>query len=175
MKQIFIINGLAGAGKDTFVEFVMKYCNAINYSSIDTLKEISMNFFDYKEDRKSDKDRKFLSDFKALVDDYCDFSFKEALEVVNHFLNEDEKDEILFIHVREPQKIDRMKKMFKAKTILVTTNRDIHKVTNNDSDANVENYKYDIVIENNGTKEELEKYTKGFVKALYKSNFNHIL
>ncbi len=40
-KQIIIINGTGGSGKDTFVEFCSKYGSIMNFSSIDKVKEIA--------------------------------------------------------------------------------------------------------------------------------------
>ena len=37
-KQIVIINGSAGVGKDTFVNLVSKYVPTMKYSSIDRIK-----------------------------------------------------------------------------------------------------------------------------------------
>ena len=39
MKQIIIINGSGGVGKDTFVEFCKKYARVLNISSVDKVKE----------------------------------------------------------------------------------------------------------------------------------------
>lgn len=40
-KQIVIINGTGGSGKDTFVEFCTKYGKIMNFSSVDKVKEIA--------------------------------------------------------------------------------------------------------------------------------------
>ncbi len=40
-KQIVVINGTSGSGKDTFVEFCQKYGKVKNFSSIDRVKEIA--------------------------------------------------------------------------------------------------------------------------------------
>ena len=62
MKNIIIINGTGGSGKDTFVEFVSKYSKVFNFSSVDKVKEVARVIG--WSGTKSEKDRKFLSDLK---------------------------------------------------------------------------------------------------------------
>ena len=48
--------------------------------------------------------------------------------------------------------------MLNDKTILITGIRDdMHKVDNNDADKNVENYKYDYIIDNSGSLDDFKK------------------
>jgi hypothetical protein len=60
----------------------------------------------------------------------------------------------MFIHIREPQEIDRVKNDFNCKTILVK-NVHVEDIKSNDADANVYNYQYDYTIENNDDLESL--------------------
>lgn len=171
-KQIFIINGSGGVGKDTFVELVSvelndilkKFHTVINFSSIDKVKEIAREIG--WSGRKSEKDRKFLSDLKVLTSEYCDMPFKSMKNKVNDFLK-DEESRFLFLHIREPEEITRIVKEFGAKTILIKRNVVKH-ITSNMADENVFNYDYDFVIENNGTIEELHEKAKKFVQEVIK-------
>ena len=114
-KQIIIIDGTGGSGKDTFVEFCSKYGSIMNFSSIDKVKEIATLIgWDGK---KTEKDRRFLSDLKKLTTDYNDFSFNSIKEAVSKFEISD--SDILFIHIREPEEIERAANTFSAKTLLV--------------------------------------------------------
>lgn len=156
-KNIIIINGTGGSGKDTFVDFCSKYCKVFNFSSIDKIKEVAtlMGW----DGGKTEKDRKFLADLKALSTDYNDMPFNSIKEAVDEFRNSDK--EFMFIHIREPYEIERAKEEFGAKTLLIKRiGLDI--IKSNISDANVENYDYDFVIEN-GTLEDFEKKAKDFV------------
>ena len=159
-KKIIIINGTGGSGKDTFVEFVSKYCKVFNFSSVDKVKEIArMVGWD---GGKTEKDRKFLSDLKKLTTEYNDMAFKSIKSSVQEFESSD--NEIMFIHIREPEEIARAVKAFNAKALLVRrTGLDI--ITSNYSDASVENYNYDYVVENT-TLEELDISAKDFVQIL---------
>ena len=162
-KQIVIINGSAGVGKDTFVNLVSKYVPTMNYSSIDRIKEIA------KEcgwnGKKTEKDRKFLSDLKILCSKYNDLPMLSMRKNVQKFY--DSKKELLFLHIREPIEISNAVILFNAKTLLIKRNSVKHIITN-EADAGVFNYNYNYVIENNGTKEELDNKAKEFVETLSK-------
>lgn len=166
-KQVFIINGSGGVGKDTFVQLVSEELNSIlkrlhtviNFSSVDKVKEIAKEIG--WNGQKSEKDRKFLSDLKILTSEYNDMPFLSMKEKVNEF-NIDEKSKILFLHIREPEEIERAKREFDAKTVLIVRDSIKH-ITSNNADKNVFNYKYDVVINNNGTIEELRQKAKDFI------------
>lgn len=169
-KHIFIINGSGGVGKDTFVELVStelndilkKFHTVVNFSSVDKVKDIAREIgWDGK---KSEKDRKFLSDLKILTSQYCDMPFKSMKNKVTEFIK-DEESRFLFLHIREPEEITRAVKEFGAKTVLVVRNTVKH-IVSNMADENVFNYNYDFVIENNGTKEELNNKAKNFVQEV---------
>jgi len=52
-KQIVVINGTGGSGKDTFVEFCSKYGKVMNFSSVDKVKEVARVIgWDGKKNRK---------------------------------------------------------------------------------------------------------------------------
>ncbi len=158
-KVIVIINGYGGSGKDTFISFANKYAKVINYSSIDKVKEIA-RLIGWNGD-KTNESRKFLSDLKTLTTEFCDMSFKDTIEHVENFMNSDA--EVMFIHVREPENIKRCVKKFNAITLLIK--KDGVKIISNSSDASVENYNYDYII-NNTTLDNLENEAKNFVQKI---------
>ena len=162
MKNIVIINGYGGSGKDTFVEFVSKYNKVYNFSSVDKVKEIA-KLIGWN-GKKDEKDRKFLSDLKKLTTEYNDMSFNSIKDAVNDFKTSD--DEIMFIHIREPEEIQRAALEFNAKTLFIKRDS-IDKITSNYSDASVENYNYDYVI-NNTTLEDLDTQAKNFYELINK-------
>lgn len=169
-KQIFIINGSGGVGKDTFVELVSTELNdimkrfhtVINFSSVDKVKciakEIGWN------GKKTEKDRKFLSDLKILSSEYCDMPFKSMRETVNNFIL-DKNSVFLFLHIREPEEIARAVKEFGANTILIRRNS-IEHIISNIADENVFNFNYDFVIDNDGTIGELKDKVKKFINKV---------
>lgn len=164
-KNIVIINGTGGSGKDTFVEFVSKYTDVINFSSVDKVKEIA-KLIGWN-GGKTEKDRKFLSDLKALTSEYSDMPFRSMAEMVEKF--KQTNDEILFLHIREPENIERAVIEFGAKTLLVKR-IGLENIMSNYSDASVDNYDYDYKIENN-TLEELEEQAILFIEKLRTKEF----
>jgi dephospho-CoA kinase len=158
-KRIFITNGVGGCGKDTFANFLNKHCVVWKASSIDKVKCIAK--YCGWDGGKTERDRKFLSDLKLLTTEYSDMPFEYIKEQVARFKNNTIL-EVLLIDIREPEEIERAKYEFDAETILIRNNR-IKPITSNMADANVENYEYDYIIENNGTLEEFEETVKHFV------------
>ena len=152
-KQVFIINGSGGVGKDTFVSFVDDISYTMNFSSVDKVKEIARSIG--WNGGKTEKDRKFLSDLKLLCTDYNNMPLNSMKNKYEEFL--DSHAEFLFLHIREPEEIDKAKRIFKAKTILIKRSS-IEHITSNMADANVLNYDYDIIIDNDkGVKELRDK------------------
>lgn len=169
-KNIFIINGAAGSGKDTFVDCLAIAANDIievgdveNYSSVSVIKDIAKQLG--WDGAKSEKDRKFLSDLKLLCKEYNDLPFKSLIHTVSNFYKS-LNDEFLFIHIREPEEIERAKTAFGAKTILVK-NPKISPVESNASDKNVYNYNYDIIINNDGSISDLRELAPVFISDVY--------
>ena len=170
-KQIFIINGSGGVGKDTFVELVSvelnsmlkKFHTVVNFSSVDKVKEIAREIG--WNGGKTEKDRKFLSDLKILTSKYCDMPFKSMKNKVEEFY-EDKESCFLFLHIREPEEIKRVVNEFNAKTICIVSNRVKH-ITSNTADENVFNYNYDFIIDNSGSKQDLQQKAKCFVNRYF--------
>ena len=175
-KQVFIINGSGGVGKDTFVSYVthdMKVFNFYNgecvenFSSVDKVKQLAkMAGWD---GGKSEKDRKFLSDLKNLCTEYNDMPFRSMQDKVDEFKKSEAQ--MLFLHIREPKEIERAAKAFNVITVLIKRDSVAH-ITSNTSDGSVFDYNYDIVIENNGSLEELRHLAKSFVFDFLKVNSN---
>ena len=176
MKAVIIINGRAKAGKDKFISYVSQYIGTTNYSSVDGIKNIAAKYFGYNDKNKTDKDRKFLSDFKKLTTEYCDYSLKCIIDKYHEFLDSHDK-EILFIHCREPEEIDRIKNSIdgcNVYTLCIYADRaDMPKVDNNSSDIEVYNYKYDFSIDNNESLEELKDKAIKFIIHLRKIYYSH--
>lgn len=162
MKNIFIINGSGGVGKDTFVDFCKKYCDVKNISSVDKVKEAARVLTGW-DGTKDDKSRKLLVDLKQLGIEYNDAPFKYIVDSAKEF--ENSEHDVMFIHIREITEIEKTKKATGAKTILVT-NKNVPMITSNESDKNVLNYQYDYYIRNDGTLEDLDNIAKEFVKKV---------
>ncbi len=173
--HIYVLNGPAGVGKDTFVSLVDNYLRnlngskAVSLSSVGGIKFIASQYFGYKESVKSDKDRKFLAELKFLTDDYCNYSFKYIEEEIQK-MEEINKNKVyppisvVFIMCREPDNIMKYCDKYNAKSVFIDSTREIHQVNNNAADANVRNFDYDITIHNDKDLANLTKIAESFVK-----------
>lgn len=159
-KKIVIINGSGGVGKDTFVEFCNEFTNVKNISSVDKVKEAAKILVNWKGE-KDDKSRKLLVDLKALSIEYNDYPIVYIKEEAEKFMQNKEQ-KVMFVHIREISEIEKVKEILHAETLLITSTR-VQKITTNNSDANVEQYRYDTYISNDGTLDELRMKAKQFV------------
>lgn len=171
MKKVFITNGSAGNGKDTFAEFLSKYISVFKYSSIDLVKEM-YEFIGIDRNSKDEKKRKLYSDTKDMLTKYDDIPFKDIKSIVTDFKNNLIEAEVLLIDIREPEEIARAVETFGAETILID-NPKVKKIDTNHADANVNNYSYDYIIENDGTLEQLNQMAYLFCEHIIKSTSNY--
>lgn len=158
-KQVIIINGTGGSGKDTFVRFCSEFAKVTNISSVDKVKEAAKILVGWNGE-KNEKARKLLVDLKQLSIKYNDYSTKYIQEQYKIFEKND--SQYLFIHIREIEEIEKIKKLLNAKTLLVLNPR-VALITSNSSDANVYKYEYDYKIENSGSLEDLKQKAKEFI------------
>lgn len=160
--QVYIVNGTGGCGKDTFANFMYKLVpGTIKISSVDRVKLVARSCG--WDGGKTEKDRKFLSDLKCLLTEYNDAPF-EYLKMAVKVYSKYDSTRALLIDIREPLEIERAVKEFNARTVLIVNDR-IPPIKTNMADANVFNYDYDVVIENNGTFDEFEAAVKRFAEA----------
>lgn len=161
-KQIFITNGMARCGKDTFAILLNEFISVRKISSITCVKQVAA--FCGWCGEKTERDRKLLSDLKKVTTEYNDLSFRYIKSMVIKFLN-DSDCSVLLIDIREPEEIERAKKEFGAKTILIV-NDNVEHITSNSSDAGVYDYGYDYIIENNCNLYDFRESVKTFVKSI---------
>lgn len=163
-RVILILNGSGTKGKNEFAKCLGKYKNVFSTSSIDKVKEAATVLG--WEGKKDEKSRKFLSDMKLLATEYNDFPFKDISKLVKLFKRWYCDYDIMTIDIREPEEIARAVKEFGAISVLIK--RDcVEDIKSNMADANVYNYDYDYVIENNGTIEDLKKEAKNLIDKLF--------
>jgi hypothetical protein len=164
-KRVVIINGSGGVGKDTFVKFCSEYTGVVNISSVDVIKSAA-SILGWN-GGKAEIDRKFLSDLKLLATDYNDHSFNYIKECIKRF-KYNEQSSILFIHLREPGEIEKLKKEFPEIITLLIKNKNVEGISSNMADANVDKYQYNYVIPNDDTLSDLEAIACSFVKGILK-------
>lgn len=163
IKRIFVINGMAQSGKDTFISMVARKIAVKNYSSVMCIKEVALSLG--WNGNKDERSRKFLSDMKRLSSEYNDFPYHKICEAIEEFYG-DEINEVLFIHIREPEEITRIKIDYPEIQTILIVNRNVGHITSNESDSNVYNYEYDIVYHNEGTLRDLQQVADKFVEEV---------
>lgn len=161
-KKIIIINGSGGAGKDTFVEYCSEYRKVLNVSAVDKVKEAAKILVGW-DGTKDDKSRKLLVDLKRLSIEYNDAPTKYIVAKAEEF--QTSEDELMFIHIREAEEIEKTKRLLGASTLLVT-NPNVPIITTNDSDAKVNEYNYDYTILNDGSLDDLKNKAESFVNSI---------
>lgn len=163
MSKVFIINGMARCGKDTFCKFIAEnYEQTIHFSIIDSLKHYARQL-NWNED-KDEKGRKFLYGLKQLTDEYDDRNFIIVKEKVNR-LSTDKT--VFLIDMREVKDIERARKELNAKIVLIKNNN-ISNITSNDADAGVFDISYDIEIDNSGSLDDLRNKAIDFIDKYIK-------
>ena len=160
INKVFITNGTGGCGKDTFAKLLGEFVSVEKYSSIDFVKKIAQQCGWHG--GKTEKDRKFLSDLKLAMSEYNDMPFRTVKCFVEHC---GDPHSVILIDIREPEEIEKAKQAFDAKTILIVR-KDHEPITSNMADANVNNYKYDFVIHNDGTPDGFRETVKAFAEYI---------
>lgn len=155
-KVTVVINGVGGCGKDTLITFLNDDYLIRNVSSITPIKHLaSIIGWNGEKDEKS---RKFLADLKKITTDYNEYPLNYILREQKSFLSTSE--DVMFIHIREPEEIQKFVECSLCKTITLLIRPRIElegKIYGNYSDDNVENYNYDLIYENNKSLEETKK------------------
>lgn len=163
--KVALINGNGGVGKDTFIQICQKEYSKDkiwNISTVDLVKEAAKILGWNGE--KDERSRKFLSDLKDLSEDYSNLSEKYISKVIEE-AKTTQKVEVIFVHVREPEQIKKLKEEFNAVTLLIKNNR-VKQIETNHADKDVENFNYNFVIENNGSIIELTEKAVKFLKEI---------
>lgn len=153
MKKVIILNGYPKSGKTAFELILARLTLVLIRSSVDCVKEIAMKYFEWN-GIKDEETRKFLSNLKRMFSEEFDYIFQDLHKTYAKFMESDA--ELLLIDSREPDEIRRLQQEFNAITVFVQR-KNCQKIMSNPSDANVENFKYDYYIDNNGTLEDLEQ------------------
>jgi len=165
MYKIIIINGLPGSGKDAFVNIVKQLIpdkSVINISSVDYIKNVLRNQFN-------------ISDFKvpavrniiANINELSDVNFNHTLKSIRFHIENEDRDVLVFLHMREPHKIKLVKSIFEnVVTLYIERNIDIDKNIVNSSDLNTDKYKYDYYINNNAGINNLKDEAELFINKL---------
>ncbi|MBP3311363.1 MAG: hypothetical protein J6L72_03910 [Butyricicoccus sp.] len=154
-KRIYIINGSGGAGKDTVCAIAAEHCRVRNISSITPIVAIAK--FAGWDGVKTPASRRLLARLKEVFTEYNDLSFSYCMEQLAAF-RASADEQILFVHIREPEEIERFRQAAGAdcRTLLVRRpSLDARGPLGNRADDSVEQYQYDDILMNDGTIDDL--------------------
>lgn len=168
-KIVVIVNGKPRSGKDTFCKYILDFCEEHNvygnvWSTIDLEKELLEDIVNRPYDATSDRDRAFLSEFKQLINQYYDITFRDFVNLLEFY------DGVFLIHTREWNEIIRFKEYcennnIKFITVFVTSPNEQEFSNWSDTFCIDRKDNYDILINNNGTLEELKENAKQFCES----------
>ena len=170
--KIYMLNGKAGSGKTTFFKLIEEKCRnyVYNYSTVDLVKKVAYGCG--WNGSKTPENRKFLSDLKDLLTEWNDVPYKKIIEardkLQDHldYLGYDTNKGIIFTHCREPEEIKKFVDRENAITVLLRRAAVENLEQSNHADANVFNYEYDYIIENNGSLDELYEKAVKFLEEI---------
>lgn len=175
MVTVICVNGYPGSGKTTFENYCLEILGNRGHiiSSIDWCKKICLE--SGWDGEKTPETRRFLSDVKDLfssapwgdvpLNTIVSFveSLKRKLEMfdVNEYINF-----VVFVDVREPKNIYKLKELVGAQALLIVREDDTNKDYSNHADANILYCEYEYFCMNNKGLEELKKEASDFVKMV---------
>lgn len=162
MKKVIIINGRGGVGKDTICDTVAKFYKVRNISSITPIVDIAK--YAGWNGEKNPASRRMLSQLKQVFTEWGDISFVYCIEHYKQFLETDEQ--IMFVHIREPQEIARLKQSIGDICQTMLVRRGEQTLLGNASDDSVENYTYDYYFDNNCELSSLDDNVKTFFENM---------
>lgn len=164
-NQVFVINGQAGVGKNTFVDFCaeilkLRDIHTNDISSVDKVKEAG-SILGWNGE-KDELGRQFLSNLKDMSTEFCDGPFKYMEE----YIVEVDDDEVTFLHIREPEEIKKVVDKYPHVVTVVIKSTRMLDTFDNHADSNVSNYEYDYTVNNDVGLKEFNKSAEFFVKHI---------
>ena len=177
MVKVVVVNGRPGVGKTEFERLCAEQCNLSNRvdgfvpgyslrvditSTVDFVKEVAR--FCGWDGVKTLENRKFLSDLKDLLTEWNDVPYKMIVEHIKSLPVS--QDWLVFVDCREPAEIQKLKERLNATTVLIRRESVESNEVSNHADAEVFNYTYDLLIENNCDIIELENKAKRFIEYM---------
>lgn len=176
MGKVVIINGFPRAGKDSFVlaarAAAPQNIDVYGISTVDRVKELAAEMG--WDGEKDEKGRRFLHELKMCWSEYNDGPFESILSKVDFlegaYSTRGGQQFCLFVHSREPQEVDKFKRVLgdKCSTLLIV--RPGIKTFDNPADKGVANYVYDCVVYNHTSKtyeESLKTEAGKFLNRLF--------
>lgn len=167
MLKLIILNGFPGSGKDTFVQFCAQFplpSWSVYHLSTVTIVKKALHCLGWDGESKTSEIRDLLSKLKAESTRLFDGPFKYIKAEIERIKTTGNR--IIFVDCREPDQIDRFKKEFgdRYEVFTMLIDRGVpENLPQNNSDLQVLEYQYDIIIHNTGTLDDLKRKAEVFM------------
>lgn len=161
--KVVLVNGTAGAGKDSFTSLCSQYGACTSVSTVDWVRTVAA-FIGWDGRSKTPADRRLLSDLKDAAARWNDVPYQKIKAIIKLAKKAGVVDAI-FVMCREPDEIQRFVDEFGAVTIRVER-KESEMPASNHADAEVYDYFYDYIIDNNGSLEDFDAAAETFMKIL---------
>jgi len=160
-QLVVVINGRSSVGKHTLIEHISNYYEVRNVSSVTPIKDAAMNVG--WDGIKDEAGRRLLGDLKATLVRYNDSPTKYVVGEYKKFVAVEQ--DIMFVHIREPEEIAKFRRIVPCKTLLVL--RDSAPQFNNlrTDNEHLLDFDYDFAFDNSGT---WEQSAPAFLKLIEK-------
>lgn len=178
-RFIVVTNGYGGCGKDTF-------CRMVNdaVSSSDFISEFGKTFYrrySYVEctrqmlasagidiTHKSNELRELMAKVNVALEDYYDLPFEDVRRVLDEQISAEYNNHVIMVDARDPVIINRVVRTYpNVLTLLVRRSE----VSAGVGDDYVDNYTYDVIVDNRNPAE-LRSFAEKFARALLSSPLN---
>lgn len=164
MKRVYIINGHAGSGKDTFIlvcrQFLSGIYDVLTYSAVDEVKRFLIEEEGWDGVTKDAYWRNRMYEVKMEM-------VKDGDRPTRYLLSSIEgapSSSLIFLHIREPEEITKLLQLFPdARTLHI--HRENVGSFDNPADANTRNFEYTYYLDNSGSIEDLTQTVREFLKA----------
>lgn len=182
MIHIVVVNGLPRAGKDTFIEFCKQQalCRALrtsSFSSIEPVREM-MDRAGISTHRKTPEDRELLATVGAALEAHSQWRSRATVSEMVSFARASQRQSgVFFLHVREPDVMVRIRRIFESahvphtwSLVIVRSPRAEAPVTEADRLALEMEPIADYTVQNDGHISALQKKANEFLDWLDRKN-----
>jgi len=159
-QAVIIINGRAGVGKDSLIDFAKDYFTVRSLSSVLKIKEAAlMAGWSGEYDNRG---RQLLADIKMALVKYDPMIIANWLRDEHNKFKAVEQD-VMFVHIREADEIDKFKQLVPHAKAVLITRKSVQNIAVDTSENTLGDYKWDFVFKNDDA---LAKSGKAFVKLI---------
>lgn len=178
MIHIVVVNGLPRAGKDTFIEFckqqaLSRALRTSSFSSIEPVRDM-VDRAGISTHRKTPEDRELLATVGAALEAHSQWRSRATVSEMVSFARASQRQSgVFFLHVREPDVMSRIRKIFESahvphtwSLVIVRSPRAEKPVTEADRCALEMESIADFTVQNDGHISALQKKANEFLDWL---------